>query len=184
MNQSAKPVRNKARDTSFVKAKAAKLTQFCPKSGETRKIEVKFATNRVHLLHCGKKKGGKAMHSRPLSSMILYQFMRSMTQPGVMFAARHWRLCRKFIGFGPRDGGDLSRKGNFQHLVDMADGARRTMITGASNTVMGVVLLVMGAVSSLIAIIGPEAVLLFLAVVGVVGVVGAGRLKDVSHRGS
>ncbi|MDY5785840.1 MFS transporter [Corynebacterium sp.] len=69
------------------------------------------------------------------------------------------------------------------YLVDMADGARRTMITGASNTVMGVVLLVMGAVSSLIAIIGPEAVLLFLAVVGVVGVVGAGRLKDVSHRG-
>ena len=73
----------------------------------------------------------------------------------------------------------VSRK---TYLVDMADGDKRTMITGASNTVMGVVLLVVGAVSSAISVLGPQAALIFLAVVGYAGVVGATRLKDVSKR--
>lgn len=71
----------------------------------------------------------------------------------------------------------VSRK---TYLVDMADGDKRTMITGASNTVMGVVLLVVGAVSSAIAVLGPQAALIFLAVVGYAGVVGARNLKEVS----
>lgn len=66
------------------------------------------------------------------------------------------------------------------YLVDMAEGDKRTMITGASHTVMGVVLLVVGAISSAISVLGPQATLLFLAVVGYFGVVGAARLKDVS----
>ncbi|WP_291314898.1 MFS transporter [Corynebacterium sp. UBA2622] len=68
------------------------------------------------------------------------------------------------------------------YLVDMADGARRTMITGASNTIMGVILLVMGGISSLVAHFGPEPTLLFLAVVGFIGVFGASNLEDVSGR--
>ncbi|MBF4547765.1 MFS transporter [Corynebacterium afermentans subsp. lipophilum] len=71
----------------------------------------------------------------------------------------------------------VSRK---TYLVDMADGDKRTMITGASNTVMGVILLVVGAVSSAIAVLGPQAALIFLAVVGYAGVVGARNLKEVS----
>lgn len=71
----------------------------------------------------------------------------------------------------------VSRK---TYLVDMADGERRTLITGASNTVMGVVMLVVGAASSAIAALGPQAALIFLAVLGAAGVVGAGNLKDVS----
>lgn len=71
----------------------------------------------------------------------------------------------------------VSRK---TYLVDMADGDRRTLITGASNAVMGVVLLVVGAISSVVSIFGTQATLIFLAVVGYVGVVGAARLKDVS----
>lgn len=71
----------------------------------------------------------------------------------------------------------VSRK---TYLVDMADGDKRTMVTGASNTVMGVVLLVVGAVSSAIAVLGPQAALIFLAVVGYAGVVGARNLKEVS----
>lgn len=71
----------------------------------------------------------------------------------------------------------VSRK---TYLVDMADGDKRTMITGASNTVMGVVLLVVGAVSSAIAVLGPQAALIFLAVVGYAGVIGARNLKEVS----
>lgn len=68
------------------------------------------------------------------------------------------------------------------YLVDMAEGDRRTLITGASNTVMGVVLLVVGAVSSAVSVFGPQATLIFLAVVGYAGVVGASRLKDVSGK--
>lgn len=71
----------------------------------------------------------------------------------------------------------VSRK---TYLVDMADGDKRTMITGASNTVMGVVLLVVGAISSAVALLGPQAALLFLAVVGYAGVFGASNLKEVS----
>ncbi|GAB3086693.1 MFS transporter [Corynebacterium aquatimens] len=66
------------------------------------------------------------------------------------------------------------------YLVDMADGDRRTLITGASNTVMGIVLLVVGAMSSAMAALGTQAALIFLAVLGLFGVVGASRLKDVS----
>ena len=71
----------------------------------------------------------------------------------------------------------VSRK---TYLVDMADGDRRTLITGASNTVMGVVLLAVGAVSSAVSVLGPQAALIFLAVIGYAGVAGAARLKDVS----
>lgn len=71
----------------------------------------------------------------------------------------------------------VSRK---TYLVDMAAGDQRTMITGASNTVMGVVLLVVGAISSAVALLGPQAALLFLAVVGYAGVFGASNLKEVS----
>lgn len=71
----------------------------------------------------------------------------------------------------------VSRK---TYLVDMAEGERRTLITGASNTVMGVVLLVVGAISSAVAAYGTQAALLFLAVLGAAGVVGAWNLKDVS----
>lgn len=71
----------------------------------------------------------------------------------------------------------VSRK---TYLVDMAEGDNRTIVTGASNTVMGIVLLVVGAISSAISVLGPQATLIFLAVVGYLGVVGASRLKDVS----
>ncbi|WKD57971.1 Major Facilitator Superfamily protein [Corynebacterium capitovis DSM 44611] len=71
----------------------------------------------------------------------------------------------------------VSRK---TYLVDMAEGDRRTLITGASNTVMGVVLLVVGGLSSLVSTIGTQETLVFLAALGAAGVVGAGRLEDVS----
>ena len=45
---------------------------------------------------------------------------------------------------------------------------------------MGVVLLAVGAVSSAVSLLGPQAALIFLAVIGYAGVAGAARLKDVS----
>lgn len=71
----------------------------------------------------------------------------------------------------------VSRK---TYLVDMATGDNRTLITGVSNTVMGVMLLVVGAVSSVVAAFGTQAALIFLAVIGYIGVVGAWNLRDVS----
>ena len=71
----------------------------------------------------------------------------------------------------------VSRK---TYLVDMAEGDRRTVITGASNTVMGVVLLVVGAISSVVSLLGPDAALVFLAVIGFAGVAAATKLRDVS----
>ena len=66
------------------------------------------------------------------------------------------------------------------YLVDMATGDNRTLITGVSNTVMGVMLLVVGAVSSVVAAFGTQAALIFLAVIGYIGVIGAWNLRDVS----
>ncbi|AWB83722.1 MFS transporter [Corynebacterium liangguodongii] len=71
----------------------------------------------------------------------------------------------------------VSRK---TYLVDMADGERRTLITGASNTVMGIILLVVGALSSAAATVSTQAALIVLAALGAAGVVGAWNLKDVN----
>ncbi len=75
----------------------------------------------------------------------------------------------------------VSRK---TYLVDMAEGDRRTLITGVANTVMGVGLLLVGGLSSLISLFGTQATLLFLAVIGYAGVVGAATLDDVSKQSS
>jgi len=66
------------------------------------------------------------------------------------------------------------------YIVDMAEGDQRTRYVGAANTLMGVILLLVGAVSGVVAQAGSSAALVFLAAVGLVGVVAARRLKDVS----
>ncbi|WIM68489.1 MFS transporter [Corynebacterium breve] len=66
------------------------------------------------------------------------------------------------------------------YLVDMAEGDLRTRYTGAANTLMGVILLLVGALSGLVAQLGSQAALIFLAVIGVAGVIQSSRLRDVS----
>lgn len=66
------------------------------------------------------------------------------------------------------------------YVVDLAEGDQRTRYVSAANTLMGVILLGTGAVSGVIALAGPAAALLFLALVGLIGVAVAGRLKEVS----
>lgn len=66
------------------------------------------------------------------------------------------------------------------YIVDMAEGDERTRYVGAANTLMGVILLLVGAVSGAVAQLGPSAALLFLAAIGFVGVAASRRLKDVS----
>ncbi|MBK4163808.1 MFS transporter [Corynebacterium macginleyi] len=67
------------------------------------------------------------------------------------------------------------------YVVDMAGGDKRTQYVGAANTMMGIILLILGGISSVIAIAGPEAALIFLALVGFLGVWRAGRLTEVSR---
>ena len=66
------------------------------------------------------------------------------------------------------------------YVVDMAEGDKRTEYVGAANTIMGVVLLIVGALSGVIASFGPAAALIFLALMGLVGVAMSSRLKEVS----
>lgn len=67
------------------------------------------------------------------------------------------------------------------YVVDMAGGDKRTQYVGAANTMMGIILLIVGGISSVIALAGPEAALIFLVLVGFIGVWRAGSLKEVSR---
>lgn len=66
------------------------------------------------------------------------------------------------------------------YVVDMAEGDRRTRYVAAANTLMGVILLVVGALSGAIAMLGTSWALIFLATVGLVGVVFSRTLEEVS----
>ncbi|MGN7246883.1 MFS transporter [Janibacter anophelis] len=74
------------------------------------------------------------------------------------------------------------RVGRKTYVVDMAEGDRRTTYVAVSNSAMGVILLVVGAVSSAIAGFGVEWALVFLAALGVLGVLASLRLPEVSRR--
>ncbi|WP_405372045.1 MULTISPECIES: MFS transporter [unclassified Microbacterium] len=73
------------------------------------------------------------------------------------------------------------RVGRKTYVVDMAEGDLRTTYVAVSNTAMGVILLVIGGISSLIALAGASWALLFLAVMGFVGVIASRGLRDVSR---
>lgn len=72
------------------------------------------------------------------------------------------------------------RVGRKTYLVDMAEGDQRTTYTAVSNTVLGLVLLLIGGISSLLATWHIFAALVFLAGMGLVGVITAAQLPEVS----
>ncbi|MHD0144257.1 MFS transporter [Corynebacterium diphtheriae] len=65
------------------------------------------------------------------------------------------------------------------YIVDMAEGDQRTRYVGAANTLMGVILLIVGVISGAIAHWGPQPALLFLAAIGLAGAATSHKLKDV-----
>ena len=73
------------------------------------------------------------------------------------------------------------RVGRKTYVVDMAEGDKRTAYVAVSNSAMGVILLVVGAVSSALASFGIPFALVFLAGMGVTGVFFSLRLPDVSR---
>lgn len=73
------------------------------------------------------------------------------------------------------------RVGRKTYVVDMAEGDQRTEYVAVSNTAMGVILLVVGAISSALAGLGTGWALGFLALMGLAGVIASHRLPDVSQ---
>ncbi|KUG56932.1 hypothetical protein AVL62_12170 [Serinicoccus chungangensis] len=67
------------------------------------------------------------------------------------------------------------------YVVDLAEGDRRTRYVAVSNTAMGVVLLLTGAVSAALATLGAVPALVFLAALGLVGAAVSWRLPEVSR---
>ena len=68
------------------------------------------------------------------------------------------------------------------YVVDMAEGDLRTRYVSVANTLMGVILLVVGALTSVLAMLGTLWALGALAALGFVGAIMAGRLPEVSRR--
>lgn len=73
------------------------------------------------------------------------------------------------------------RIGRKTYVVDMAQGDQRTRYVAVSNTAMGFILLVVGGVSSLLALFHVAWALVFLAVMGLIGLVAGTRLPEVSR---
>ena len=73
------------------------------------------------------------------------------------------------------------RVGRKTYVVDMAEGDMRTVYVAVSNSAMGVILLIVGGISSLLALAGVVWALLFLAGLGILGAVWGWRLPEVSR---
>ncbi|MDN5599201.1 MAG: MFS transporter [Brachybacterium sp.] len=73
------------------------------------------------------------------------------------------------------------RVGRKTYVVDMAEGDLRTTYVAVSNSAMGIILLLVGAISSLLAIVQIAWALLLLAAMGLIGVIAGARLPDVSR---
>jgi hypothetical protein len=76
-----------------------------------------------------------------------------------------------------------SRIGRKTYVVDLAEGNQRTDYVAVSNTAMGVLLLVTGALSAAVAAVGVEAALLLLAGLGLAGVAVSRSLPEVTTPG-
>lgn len=73
------------------------------------------------------------------------------------------------------------RIGRKTYVVDMAEGDQRTTYVAVANTALGLVLLLVGGISSVLATFHIFWALLFLAATGLVGVFAGMRLPDVSN---
>jgi hypothetical protein len=73
-----------------------------------------------------------------------------------------------------------ARVGRKTYVVDLGDGNARTDYVAVSNSVMAVLLLVVGGLTGLLSALGPDAALVALAAIGALGVPAALSLPEVS----
>ncbi|MDY7096153.1 MAG: MFS transporter [Acidobacteriota bacterium] len=75
------------------------------------------------------------------------------------------------------------RQGRKTHVVDMAEGNRRTDYVATANTLIGLVLLATSALGALVTWVGPEGMLLILALLGFAGIFVGRGLDEVQSGG-
>jgi hypothetical protein len=73
------------------------------------------------------------------------------------------------------------RLGRKTYLIDMAGGNKRTDYTAVSNTVIGVLLLVIGGFTALVSLASDIAVVVTLGLMGLAGAISAMRLREVTN---
>ena len=73
------------------------------------------------------------------------------------------------------------RVGRKTYVVNLASGNQRTDYVAISNSVIGVLLLIVGGVGSLAAIIGNAGVIGLLALMGLAGIAMGGTLPEVEN---
>ena len=95
--------------------------------------------------------------------------------PGLSRTA--WLFPLFFFALGVAHAG--VRAGRKTYLVDLAGGVKRTDYVAVSNTLIAVVLLVMGAQTSLFSFLEPAEIILGLSLLGLGGAVLAGSLPEV-----
>jgi len=114
------------------------------------------------------------------SSAVIVAFLGLLLVAGVGKA--YWLAPATYLLLAlAHVGARLSRK---TYVVDIAEGDQRTQYVAVSNTMMGVLLLAVGALTAALAVLGNEFALLLLAVLGVAGaVVGRGLPEATSASG-
>ena len=75
------------------------------------------------------------------------------------------------------------RVGRKTYLVDMAGGNKRTDYVSVSNTVIGMLLLVIGGISAAASIVSLEAAIILLGMMGAAGAISAISLREVEQDG-
>jgi MFS family permease len=89
----------------------------------------------------------------------------------------YWTYPIAFLVLGIAHSG--VRIGRKTYLVDMASGNRRTDYVAVSNTVIGVILLLTGAIGALSSILTPASIVLILSLMGLTGTLLGSRLPEV-----
>lgn len=92
-------------------------------------------------------------------------------------AGSDWLYPAAFFVLGVAHGG--VRAGRKTYVVDLAGGVKRTDYISVGNTVMGVILLLVGVVTGLLAFLGPERMILLMALMGAAAAVAARTLPEV-----
>ena len=98
------------------------------------------------------------------------------------FLPQQWNFCLLPLGFFAINLVHTAiRVARKTYVVDMAEGSQRTRYVASANTLMGVMLLLVGGISAIVSVFGNQAALLFLAAVGFIGTWRAGKLPEVSR---
>ncbi len=110
------------------------------------------------------------------ASLVILAFLAAIQLPAVRDADLTYPLVYLVLAL-IHTGSRIGRK---TYVVDLAEGNRRTDYVAVANSAMGVLLLVTGGVSALLAQLGVPVALVFLAVLGLVAVPVARSLPEVS----